>query len=78
MFRLVGMTVHGTIANLIVSIAGACICICSAGYSFLKGKNPNRIGDPYESCVVIDGLCFQCYCQGNKPERRTLVCMVRE
>ena len=26
-FNLVGMTAHGTIANLIVSIVGACICI---------------------------------------------------
>lgn len=26
-FSLVGMTAHGTIANLIVSIVGACICI---------------------------------------------------
>ena len=26
-FSLVGMNAHGTIANLIVSIVGACICI---------------------------------------------------
>ena len=26
-FSLLGMTAHGTIANLIVSIVGACICI---------------------------------------------------
>lgn len=26
-FRLIGMTAHGTIANLFVSVVGACICI---------------------------------------------------
>ena len=37
-FRLVGMTVHGTIANLIVSIAGACICIWLGRIFFSQGK----------------------------------------
>lgn len=26
-FRLVGLSAHGTIANLIVSVVGACICV---------------------------------------------------
>ena len=37
-FRLAGMTVHGTIANLIVSIVGACICIWLGRILFSQGK----------------------------------------
>ena len=37
-FRLVGMTAHGTIANLIVSIVGACICIWLGRILFSLGK----------------------------------------
>ena len=37
-FRLVGMTAHGTIANLIVSIVGACICIWLGRILFSQGK----------------------------------------
>ena len=37
-FRLVGMTAHGTIANLIVSIVGACICIWLGRVFSSQGK----------------------------------------
>ena len=37
-FSLVGMTAHGTIANLIVSIVGACICIWLGRVLFSQGR----------------------------------------
>ena len=36
-FSLAGMTAHGTIANLIVSIVGACICIWLGRIFFSQG-----------------------------------------
>ena len=37
-FSLAGMTARGTIANLIVSIVGACICIWLGRIFFSQGK----------------------------------------
>ena len=37
-FSLVGMIAHGTIANLIVSIVGACICIWLGRVFFSQGR----------------------------------------